>query len=158
MPLRRRHGRSRRRPRDGGPAIRRRGDNGGRADRAPQRLSRLERLLAHDGRPIRWSPTGGLYGRDGSLAKQAIDDIPQRGEARLQELEGFVACRCDTCVDVGLALDEKRFQVRLVNVGRALRCKRAKKKKKISKSAVLYSHFWHVPRIVEGRGKEGKAS
>jgi hypothetical protein len=57
----------------------------------------------------------------GCLAQQAVEDVPERGEARLDELEGFVARRGDARVDVGLVLDEIWFNVGFVDVGRALR-------------------------------------
>lgn len=59
--------------------------------------------------------------RHGGFAQQAVDDVPERREARLDESEGLEARRGDACVDVGLVLDEVRLQVGLVYVGRTLR-------------------------------------
>ncbi len=58
--------------------------------------------------------------RDGGLAQQAIDDIPKGGKARVDELDSFVARRSDTCVNLILVLDEERFEIQLVDMGRAL--------------------------------------
>ncbi len=55
--------------------------------------------------------------RHGGLAEQAVEDVPERDEARLDESEGFVARRGDARVDVGLVLDEVRFHVGFVDVG-----------------------------------------
>ena len=65
---------------------------------------------------------GGCVGRrHGGLAQQTVDDVPERREARLDELEGLVARRGDARVNVGLVLDEVRLQVGFVDVGRTLR-------------------------------------
>jgi hypothetical protein len=54
------------------------------------------------------------------FAQQAIEDVPERREARLDKVEGLVARRGDAGVDVGLVLDEVGFDEGLVDVGRAL--------------------------------------
>lgn len=58
--------------------------------------------------------------RDGGLAQQAIDDVPEGGEARVDELNGFVARRGDGRVNFFLILDEEWFEIGLVDMGRAL--------------------------------------
>lgn len=95
---------------------------------------------------------GGRVGRrDGGLVQQAVDDVPERREAELDELEGLVARRGDARVDVGLVLDEVRLHVGFVDIGRTLRGL-------ISTSARPGSQInGHVPRIEGGRGKVGKA-
>ena len=83
-----------------------------------------ERPLIEEGR---WGPVrrraiqGGRVGRrHGGLVQQAVDDVPERREARLDELEGLVARGGDAGVDVGLVLDEVWFHVGFVDVGRTL--------------------------------------
>ena len=58
--------------------------------------------------------------RDGGLAQQAIDDVPKRTEAQVDELDGFVARGGDSGVNIFLVLDDEWFEIRLVNMGRAL--------------------------------------
>lgn len=58
--------------------------------------------------------------RDWGLAQQAVDDVPKGRETRVDELDGFVACGGDSGVNIFLVLDEERFEIRLVNVDRAL--------------------------------------
>jgi hypothetical protein len=62
-----------------------------------------------------------LRRRHGGFTQQAIEDVPEGGEARLDESEGFVVRRGDARVDVGLVLDEVWFDISFVDVGRALR-------------------------------------
>jgi len=57
----------------------------------------------------------------GGFAQQAVEDVPERGEARLDESEGLVVRGGDARVDVGLVLDEVWFEVGFVDVRRALR-------------------------------------
>ena len=54
--------------------------------------------------------------RDGGLVQQAIADVPKGGEARVEELDGFVARRGDSGVNVFLILDEEWFEIRLVDM------------------------------------------
>jgi hypothetical protein len=58
--------------------------------------------------------------RDGGLAQQAINDVPEGREARMDELDGFVARRGDSGVNIFLGLDEEWFEIRLVDMCRAL--------------------------------------
>jgi len=67
--------------------------------------------------------------RDWGLAQQAINDVPKGGEARVDELDGFVARRGNSGVNVFLILDEEWFEIRLVDMGRALELWEGEKKK-----------------------------
>jgi hypothetical protein len=58
--------------------------------------------------------------RDGGLAQQAIDNVPEGRGAQVDELDGFVARRGDSGVNIFLVLDDEWFEIRLVDVGRAL--------------------------------------
>ena len=62
--------------------------------------------------------------RYGGLAQQTIDDVPKGGEARMDKLDDFVARTGDSGVNIFLVLDEEWFEIRLVDVGRALRRRR----------------------------------
>jgi hypothetical protein len=57
----------------------------------------------------------------GGFAQEAVEDVPERIEARLDESESLVVRGGDAGVDVGLVLDEVRFEVGFVDVRRALR-------------------------------------
>jgi hypothetical protein len=97
------------------------GPKGRSTHRTPQVLHRLEErspCLTEDGlRPVR----GGRDMLRGGFVQQAVEDVPERGEARLDESEGLIARGGDARVDVGLVLDEIWFHVSFVDVRRALR-------------------------------------
>jgi hypothetical protein len=97
------------------------GPKGGRTHRTPQVLHGLEQRsarLTEDGlRSVR----GGRGMLRGGFAQEAVDDVPEGGEARVDESEGLVVRGGDACVDVGLVLDEVWFEVGFVDVRRALR-------------------------------------
>jgi hypothetical protein len=110
------------------------------------------------GGPVRRRTVRGgcVGGRHGCLAQQAVDDVPERREARLDESEGLVARRGDARVDVGLVLDEVRLQVGFVDVGRTLRGDEALVSV-LLKFGACRKIEGHVPRIEGGRGKVGGA-
>ena len=118
-------------------------------------------LIGGRGGPVRRRTVrgGGRVGRrHGGLAQQAVDDVPERREARLDELEGLVARRGDARVDVRLVLDEVRLQVGFVDVGRTLRARWWGFSQLCSSFlGVIVKIEGHVPRIEGGRGKVGGA-